>query len=59
MIADPLTKTMSATRLENTMTTGFLDLRPTEESLMIKAKNRASRKKSKEDAKTKITMDAD
>ena len=35
MIADPLTKTMSATRLEGTMMTGFLDLRPTEGSLMI------------------------
>ena len=45
MIADPLTKTMAATRLEDTLMTGLLDLRPTEESLLIKAKNRASRKK--------------
>ena len=51
MIADPLTKTMSATRLEDTMETGILDLRPTAESLMIKAKNRASRKKTRDNAK--------
>ena len=47
MLADPLTKAMSAERLVETMMTGRFDMRPTEESLMIKAKNRASRKKSK------------
>ena len=48
MMADPLAKTMAATRLEDTLMTGLLDLRPTEESLFIKAKNRASRKKANE-----------
>ena len=47
MIADPLTKAMSSERLNKTMMTGKLDLVPTEESLMIKAKNRESRKKCK------------
>jgi len=54
MIADPLTKTMAATRLEETLTTGLLDLRPTEESLLIKAKNRASRKKTKEEKQSNV-----
>ena len=34
--------------------TGLLDLRPTEESLLIKAKNRASRKKTKEEKQTNV-----
>ena len=54
MIADPLTKTMAATRLEDTLTTGLLDLRPTEESLLIKAKNRASRKKTKVEKQSNV-----
>ena len=54
MIADPLTKTMAATRLEDTLMTGLLDLRPTEESLLIKAKNRASRKKTKEEKQINV-----
>ena len=44
MLADPLTKTMTSEKLTNVMMTGQYDLRPTEESLMIKAKNRALRK---------------
>ena len=47
MIADPLTKTMTALRLVITVTTGYFDLRPTE-SLMIKKKNRELRKMVKE-----------
>ena len=38
MIADPLTKVMSADRLINTMKNGHLDLQPTPESLAIKGK---------------------
>ena len=37
MIADPLTKSMDPTRLVDTLMTGKLDLRPTPESLAIKA----------------------
>ena len=48
MIADPLTKAMSCERLSSTMRTGVFDMRPTPESLMIKAKNRASRKANKD-----------
>ena len=51
MLADPLTKAMLPDRLDTTMMTGKLDLRPTQESLMIKERNRASRKKQKEAAK--------
>ena len=47
MLADPLTKGMGAERLVATMTTGVFDMRPTAESLMIKEKNRAARKKMK------------
>ncbi len=36
--------------------TGFLDLRPTEESLIIKAKNRASRKEAKENTNMDASM---
>ena len=43
MIADRLTKTMKADRLLQCMSTGFLDLRPTEDSLAIKEKNRVAR----------------
>ena len=57
MIADPLTKTMAATRLEDTLMTGLLDLRPTEESLLIKAKNRASRKEAKEEKQNHVARD--
>ena len=47
MLADPLTKAMTDERMVNTMMTGRFDLRPTAESLMIKEKNRACRKKMK------------
>ena len=48
MLADPLTKGMGAERLEETFTTGVFDIKPTAESLLVKQKNRASRKKTKE-----------
>ena len=51
MIADPLTKSMDPTRLVETLMTGKLDLRPTPESLAIKAKNRQLRKNKKENEK--------
>ena len=47
MIADPLTKAMSCDRLSATLKMGVFDMRPTPESLMVKAKNRASRKANK------------
>ena len=53
MVADPLTKAMCGDRLTATMMTGQLGLQPTAESLMIKEKNRQSRKAVKEDAKAK------
>ena len=40
MLADPLTKTMDSERLDQTMMTGYMDLRPTKESMMIKERNR-------------------
>ena len=51
MLADPLTKAMSTDRLDATLRTGVFDMRPTAESLMIKEKNRASRKATKKNAK--------
>ena len=64
MIADPLTKAMSCERLSKMLSTGILDLNPTEESLIIKAKNKLLRKKAKEAKKPKTdgvdeTLDAD
>ena len=53
MIADPLTKAMSCERLSNMLSTGILDLNPTQESLIIKAKNKLLRKKTKEAKKVK------
>ena len=50
MPADPLTKAMDGSRLTAIMMTGQLDLQPTAESLMIKEKNRQSRKAVKERA---------
>ena len=47
MLADPLTKAMNSDALGKVMTTGVFDMKPTEESLMIKEKNRLSRKKAK------------
>ena len=52
MLADPLTKSMNADRMVETMMTGRFDMRPTAESLYIKEKNRALRKAGKEKAKT-------
>ena len=46
MLADPLTKNMNPSRLMETMMTGMFDMKPTAESLMIKERNRASRKAS-------------
>ena len=59
MLADPLTKAMSCERLAHTMATGHFDLRPTAESLMIKEKNRQSRKATKEKLKTTPTATED
>ena len=47
MLADPLTKAMKADSMVQNFMTGRFDMRPTEESLMIKEKNRQSRKKAK------------
>ena len=40
MLSDCLTKTMTSCRLTEALSTGIFDMRPTEESLAIKAKNR-------------------
>ena len=58
MLADPLTKAMKSDRLQQTLKTGLFDLRPTEESLMIKEKNRACRKAAKDKTKVKSTEEA-
>ena len=52
MIADPLTKAMSCERLSKTLSRGIFDLKPTEESLYIKEKNKAVRKKAREAKKS-------
>ena len=47
MLSDCLTETMTSSRLNETLTSGIFDMRPTEEGLAIKAKNtkwRASKK---------------
>ena len=44
MLADPLTKAMNSEQMVRTLATGVFDMRPTAESLMIKAKNRLARK---------------
>ena len=51
MVADPLTKAMSAERLDAMLRTGVLDLTPTPESLFIKEKNKVVRKNAKEKKK--------
>ena len=48
MRADCLTKTMNSGRLGEMMSTGIFDMRPTEESLAIKATNRKWRASKKE-----------
>ena len=47
MTVDPLTKVMGAEKLEESMMTGIIDFRATAESLMVKARNRESRKSKK------------
>ena len=49
MLADPLTKVMSSERLDGTMMTGLFDMRPTVESLAIKARNRQARQAKKDE----------
>ena len=51
MLSDPLTKSMTSDTLVRTMMTGIFDMMPTPESLMIKEKNRASRKNGKKNKK--------
>ena len=51
MLADPLTKSMNSDVLGKVMMTGVFDMKPTEESLMIKEKNRKIRKRASEDKK--------
>ena len=48
MLSDCLTKTMTSGGLNETLSTGIFDMRPTEESLAIKAKNRKWRASRKE-----------
>ena len=48
MIADPLTKAMKSDRLDQAMTSCWLDLEPTAESQMAKLMKQQSRAKSKE-----------
>ena len=45
MIADPLTKAMKADRLENTLHSGILDLRPTDASVISKMMKQKARAK--------------
>ena len=55
MLADPLTKAMPTDTMVRTLMTGKFDMRPTEESLMIKEKNRASRKRNKNNSSPTAT----
>ena len=48
MLSDCLTKTMTSGGLNETLSTGIFDMRPSEESLAIKAKNRKWRASRKE-----------
>ena len=48
LLSDCLTKTITSCRLIETLSTGIFDLRPTEESLAIKAKNEKWRTLKKE-----------
>ena len=43
VLSDCVTKAMTSGRLKETLSTSIFDMRPTEESLAIKAKNRKSR----------------
>ena len=48
MLSNCKTKTMTSGRLNETLSTGIFDMRPTEESLAIQAKNRKWRASKKE-----------
>ena len=48
MLSDCSTKTMTSCRLNETLSTSIFDMRPTEESLAIKAQNRKWRASKKE-----------
>ena len=48
MLSGCITKTMTSCRFNETLSTGIFDMRPTEESLAIKAKNRKWRASKKE-----------
>ena len=48
MLSNCSTKTMTSCRLNETLSTGIFDMRPTEESLAIKAQNRKWRASKKE-----------
>ena len=52
LVADPLTKAMSAERLETMLQTAVLDLNLTPESLFIKEKNKVVRKNAREKKKS-------
>ena len=56
MLADPLTKNMDSERLDQTMMTGYMDLRPTAESMMIKERNRAWRQNARNEKNVKKEM---
>ena len=47
-VSDCLAKTMTSGRLNETLSTGIFDMKPTEESLAIRAKNRQWRASKKE-----------
>ena len=49
MLSHCFTKTMTSRRLTDTLSIGIFDMRPTEESLAIKAKNRKRRALKKEE----------
>ena len=57
MIADPLTKVMSAERLMRAMMIGKFDMEPTAESLMIKERNRQCRKTTRSKKKGKQSQE--
>ena len=56
MTVDPLTKVMGAEKLEESMMTGIIDFRATAESLMVKARNRESRKSKKKNIEDDETI---
>ena len=56
MLSDCLTKTMTSCRLTETLSAGIFDMRPTEESLALKAKYRKWRAMKKEQERCKILI---